>query len=75
MMMQAGIQRGSSVHRISVQGSLVQGEEQGKGDTRGGENWAECVREGTGGGRGTWQKVHRLRAAGCIFGSCLCRTG
>lgn len=31
MMMQAGIQRGSSVHRISVQGSLVQGERARKG--------------------------------------------
>lgn len=56
-------------------GVLSKGKEQGKGDTRGGENWAEGVREGTGGGRGTRQKVHRLRAAGCIFGSCLCRTG
>lgn len=73
-MMQAVIQHGSSVHGEFVFREACPGAEQGEGDTRGGGNWAEWVRKGTGGGTGTRQKVHRLRTAGYIFGSCLCRT-
>lgn len=66
-MMQAVIQCGSSVHRIPVQGVLSKGGEQGEGNTRAGGNWAECVREGTGGGRGTRQKIAQIKSCTMYF--------
>lgn len=73
-MLQTVRQPSSYVHRVYVQLVLSLGENKtSERETKGG-NRAECVREGTGGGRGTRQKVHRLKTAVFIFGSCRCRT-
>lgn len=72
--LQAVRQHSSYVQRIYVQVVLsMEKNKISEKETKGG-SWAERVKEGTGGGTGTRQKVHRLKPAVCIFGSCFCRT-